>query len=93
MKAIDFIRVFGWIEAKIFVEDNISFGDVYDAEMDKYRSVETNLFDLKQYIDAWKLVNKFGGLVESRKYIDDRILPELSRAIQLVESVENNNEC
>lgn len=44
-----------------------------------------NYADLKQIVDAWELVEKFGGLNESRKYVDNRILPELSRAINLVE--------
>ena len=44
-----------------------------------------NYADLKQIVDAWELVEKFGGLNESRKYVDNRILPELSRATNLVE--------
>ena len=97
MKAKDFIEEFGWIEAKIFVVDNISFGDVYDAAKDKYVSVETDLSDLKQYVVTWELVQENGGIKEALEFL--RFAPvmhpdvwKLKDAIELVESIEVRSE-
>lgn len=110
MKAVDFIRKFGWLKAcEIVVNIPDKFmvcycsGLCYCLKYKKYsdrfksRTTLVNIADLKQYVDAWRLVSKLGGLsgakgeffeiVHSGGYAD--ISPsDLHRAIQLVESVE-----
>jgi tRNA U34 5-methylaminomethyl-2-thiouridine-forming methyltransferase MnmC len=84
MNAVEFVKKFGFDKAKdLACRDRTSIG---------YLSIEhhnLNQEDLKQIVDAWELVEKFGGLNESRKYVDNRILPELSRAINLVEQLND----
>ncbi|MER1952436.1 MAG: hypothetical protein ABS863_00365 [Aerococcus urinaeequi] len=83
MNAVEFVKKFGIDKAKdLACRDKTSIG---------YLSIEhhnLNQEELKQIVDAWELVEKFGGLNESRKYVDNRILPELSRAINLVEQCQ-----
>lgn len=87
MKAVDFICEFGWDEAIAAV--NLSRLVGIDKSI-------VDIYDLKKYVDAWELVNRFGGvdgakgeffkIVHSGGYVD--ISPtELRKAIQLVESV------
>lgn len=85
MKAVDFIREFGWGCARKRLD-----------KMKSERLIGSFFNDLKQYVDAWELVNRFGGvdgakgeffeIVHSGGYVD--ISPtELRKAIKLVESV------
>lgn len=78
MNAIEFVKKFGISKAK-----GITFV-MLDGTVN-YDGFSVNLNDLKQIVDSFELVEKFGGLNESRKYVDNRILPELSRAINLVD--------
>lgn len=96
MKAIDFIRKFGWKEAKLFVDENISAGDVYDNIDDNYFYVETNWTELKQYVDAYELVQSYGGLDKSKELscsnnVIFNVHP-LRKAITLVEEVGECDE-
>ena len=104
MKANEFVKKFGWDEVKRVLNLSIhsSWADHYHIKEDAIGTAgarfskklcEKNddfvcLHDLNQLIEAKELVEKFGGLPEAHKYIDDKILPELSRAIQLVESCQ-----
>lgn len=104
MKAAEFIKKFGWGEAKSFVnKTNELYGCITDLHhaSNGYISVlvphlvrdfDTSIKDLKSYVDAYELVQKFGGLIEAKKCIDDKIYPELGRAITLVEEVGGCDE-
>lgn len=87
MKAVDFIKKFGW-------DYTVNYADY-----------AVNINDLKQYIDAWELVELKGGLYQAKKhYLDMREAinqvyyshscefesQELKQAIELVESVNGN---
>lgn len=69
MKAVDFIKKFGWDEAKRIIGMSRKHGKsglhyslsdelYYGASMNDRISVD----DLKQLVDAWVLVQKHGGL-------------------------------
>lgn len=114
MKAVEFIRKFGWAIAVKSVNHAMNayngLGDSLYCRPDGYAAIihpsylngnECLASDLKQYVDAWELVNKLGGLdgakgeffeiAHSGSYVD--VSPsELSKAIQLVESVENKDD-
>ncbi|MBO5631457.1 MAG: hypothetical protein J5965_20510 [Aeriscardovia sp.] len=90
MKAIEFIKKFGWADSS---HKNVwfYFGCTSEKSFEAiygFRVVE----DLKRYVNAYELVHRFGGMDESKKCLDDKIYPELGRAITLVEEVENYNE-
>lgn len=80
MNAVEFVKKFGWDVSKDLANrDKTSVG---------YLSVEHHDVcqdDLKRLVESYELVEKFGGLDKSKNYIDNFILPELSRAISYVE--------
>ena len=90
MKAVEFIKKFGWIDAS---HKNVWFHFGCSSER-SFESIQGfRVFeDLKQYVDAYELVQRFGGMDESKKCLDDKIYPELGRAISLVEEVGECNE-
>lgn len=109
MKAKKFIEKFGWCEANKFIgwyggDTAFKYIKVKEYTVSVHsgdQPYDFHINDLKQYTDAWELVNRFGGLsgakgeyfevVHSGKYKD--VSPvDLSKAIQLVESVEVKNE-
>ena len=123
MKAIDFIREFGWEKAIEVINGRKSWNDkksgrlltdnsyvlescryehaigtLYMGEFtyygaNSYRSGEVNLLKVKEYTDAYELVQRFGGAVKAKEYIDDFCLPKLQEAITLVEEVGILGEC
>ena len=90
MKAVEFIKKFGWIDAS---HKNVWFHFGCSSER-SFESIQGfRVFeDLKQYVDAYELVQRFGGMDESKKCLDDKIYPELGRAISIVEEVGECNE-
>ena len=126
MKAIDFIREFGWEKAIEVINGRKSWNDkksgrlltdnsyvlescryehaigtlymgeftYYDAN--SYRSGEVNLLKVKEYTDAYELVQKFGGLNSTKNECDfldvlngfnDEKYIKIKQAIALVEEV------
>ena len=90
MKAKDFVRKFGWelVQRDITCLDT---GFIKKEDFLEHYGFDI-LDDLKRYVNAYELVQRFGGMDESKKCLDDKIYPELGRAITLVEEVENYNE-
>lgn len=80
MKAKDFIEKFGWSEAKKVIENSPElatqydheFNDYGDSELDHVIKIESAVYisDLKQYTDAWWLVNKHKGLTMAHYDLD-----------------------
>lgn len=85
MNAKEFIKQYGWEISTRLQREMLGITEQVADSVAVWGQSEWD--NLKQLVDAWELVNRFGGLFESKKYIDDRILPELSRSIELVESV------
>ena len=126
MKAIDFIREFGWEKAIEVINGRKSWNDkksgrlltdnsyvlescryehaigtlymgeftYYDAN--SYRSGEVNLLKVKEYTDAYELVQRFGGLNSTKNECDfldvlngfnDEKYIKIKQAIALVEEV------
>lgn len=82
MKANEFVKKFGWEESKALV--NAQSWTMRQIALST--TVDTN--ELTRLVESHELVAKFGDLPEERKYVDDKILPELSRAILDVESCQ-----
>ena len=98
MNAIEFIKKFGWIDAS---HKNVWFHFGCSSErsfesIHGFRIIE----DLKPYIDAWELVQRFGGIHMAKADSSDldgfeKTSPywvKVKQAITLVEEVENYNE-
>lgn len=97
MKAKDFVRRFGWDEAKTIANHN-------KVKLGLAREIvdwgKQDFYDLKTLVDAYELVQSYGGLEAVNRliclaYIDSnhpipRGHEELSIAIQLVESVNEH---
>ena len=82
MNAVEFVKKFGLSEFKELYLASL-YVDPFRPPNDKIIGIKKS--EIKELFEAFELVEKFGGLSESRKYVDNRILPELSRAINLVE--------
>lgn len=92
MNAIEFVKTFGWVTAVNLCnksqECELSEVLFYDSENDKYECVDNE--KLKQIVEAWELVERFGGLEESKKlhydeFCSDTSYNKLQKAINLVE--------
>ena len=90
MEAKEFVKKFGWDEAKARLNNNI---DMFYLGWGFYSR------DLKTLVDAWELVEKFGGLFHAKATLekegftggielDDELIGDvvLKQAIELVES-------
>lgn len=84
MKAQEFIKQYGWGEARTCLTYCSKRGDyIY------YKNIEVNFQDLKQLVDAWELVQSWGGINDSKVAVSvSRHKKYLERAIELVESVD-----
>ena len=126
MKAIDFIREFGWEKVIEVINGRKSWNDkksgrlltdnsyvlescryehaigtLYMGEFtyygaNSYRSGEVNLLKVKEYTDAYELVQRFGGLNSTKNECDfldvlngfnDEKYIKIKQAIALVEEV------
>lgn len=104
MTAQEFIKQYGWGEAKRILHDARGCASV--RLYDKY---EFSTDDLKQLVDAWELIENFGGLFSlvctidkecpcpefgQLEYYDENRnivlvdMPKIEQAIELVESVK-----
>lgn len=95
MNAVDFIKKFGWGEAKRILRDARGCASV--RLYDKYKF---STDDLNRYVDAWELVQSKGGLDKAKEIIAESFtwcmggrvfVNPLEKAITLVEEVENAN--
>lgn len=95
MQAVEFIKKFGWSEAKKIINPNGVYLDLAFLAVDVW-GLDIN--DLKQYVDAWELVQSYGGLQSAFTYLTHRAvfglyqLPDLRKAISLVEQVNEVNK-
>lgn len=107
MKTQEFIKQYGWSKFVVIVFESIGHGanTFYDTHDELYygqiNDIRVSVADLKQLVDAWELVNKYGGLSEA-KAVEQQywnsgvgaamiVAMELQQAIELVESVNENN--
>lgn len=95
MTVVQFIKQYGWGEAKIHLE-----------ELKKQRVISCFFNDLKQLVDAWELVNRWNGVDAVNELIawemehhtnggngnkdlpNKKVIDRLKQAIELVESVK-----
>ena len=92
MEAKEFVKKFGWDDAKARLNNNI---DMFYLGWGFYSG------DLKTLVDAWELVEKFGGLFHAKVTLekegftggielDDELIEDvvLKQAIKLVEQCQ-----
>ena len=89
MKAFEFVKKYGWKDAKICLLNCASPEDKWFMRRGDLISGQ-DFDDLKQIIDAWELVFEHGGIERAKKYADStytapEIKDVLVRAISLVE--------
>ena len=90
MNAIEFVKKFGFIEAKNTLDDCIFL----EAAFFNCLGFDICVSDLKQLVDAWKLVERYGGLEVAKtcEYSEDldhvKYNVDLAKAINLVEQCQ-----
>ena len=91
MKAKEFIKKFGWEASQYWINKFIEINEVEE----KFINTEFR-DDLKEYVNAWELVRKHGGLINAKYdaeylyvnwYYRTMMEDAIKKAIQLVESV------
>lgn len=106
MNAKEFIKQYGWEKAKeVFNRGSAIRSAYFDTKTHYFfdgtpvrNGIDVNrvefLRDLKQLVDAWELVSKYGGVLRAKIYLKrtERMGSEINliiaRAIELVESVK-----
>ena len=83
MTAAEFIKMFGWEHGK----------DVSNGWITNYENIDLN--ELKSYIEAYELVQSYGGVGEANKLLwnpeithTKELVATLEKAIKLVEEIE-----
>lgn len=90
MNAIEFVKKFGFIEAKNTLDDCIFL----EAAFFNCLGFDICVSDLKQIVEAWKLVERYGGLEVAKtcEYSEDldhvKYNVDLAKAINLVEQCQ-----
>ena len=97
MKAIEFIKKFGWDLAQRDIAA-LESGFIKKEDFLEHYGFDI-LDDLKRYVDAWELVQKSGGLDEAKDHTmvlalieEYEQLKQLRKSIHLVEEVGECNE-
>ena len=106
MTALEFIKKFGWGSSKDVINGWIrkDFDDSYHISEGVYCNLPfeptddcgtISLFELKQYVEAWELVQSYGGVDGARKVahkdpFDYHNQWGLLKAIAIVEQVNEN---
>lgn len=102
MNAIEFVKKFGWGEVRVllemldraFVPDNMTIGVIGGAWVRS--TVGFTKLELEALVEAWELVEEFGGLEKAKLKVrlnNAAFLEtssELKQAINLVEQVDEN---
>lgn len=104
MTAQKFIKLYGWDEAKKFIgwyggDTSFKFIKVKEKTISVHsgdQPYDFHIDDLKQFVDAWELVEKHGGLDMAKDLSISQVglskhYLELKQAIELVESVNERN--
>ena len=103
MNAVEFIKQYGWSKSSVIVFESIGHGanTFYDTQDELYygqiNNIRVSVTELEQYVDAWGLIQKRGGLSEAKAIeqqywnsgigIAMAVAMELKQAIKLVESI------
>ena len=108
MNAVEFIKQYGWSKSTVIVFESIGHGanTFYDTHDELYygqiNDIRVSVTELKEYVDAWELIQKRGGLSEAKAIeqqywnsgigIAMAVAMEIKQAIELVESVNENQD-
>ena len=90
MKANEFIRKFGWGEAKFYLGNahKDALWVSFDLPEHGIKDIVIYVPDLKRLVESHELVEKHGGLIESKIYVECCNDIDLSKAIADVESCQ-----
>ena len=94
MKAIDFLKKFGLEHTKYLIEDTeLTEFAIHSTCGGKYYQDTVSVSDLKQIVDAFELVESYGGLIEAKElhydeFRSDTAYNKLQQAINLVEQCQ-----
>lgn len=102
MKATEFVKKFGWDEAKglIAKHEKCYMPDVFDMWSDelqdfvlctKYASFDMS--DLKRLVESYELVQSYGGLSKSRKWIERTVFKLSDSMIALKQAIADVEAC
>jgi len=88
MKANEFVKKFGWEEAKIIC-NGVFTGVVC------YKWVELNIDDLKRLVESHELVESYGGLESAKKFVGSeyRKLSQPKTYNHLCEAISDVESC
>lgn len=96
MNAVEFIKQYGWSKSSVIVFESIGHGanTFYDTHDELYygqiNDIRVSVTELKQYVDAWELVEAYGGLDQANNTIAGLNWVRqdaLKKSTELVESV------
>lgn len=97
MKVKEFIKQYGWSKSATIVFESIGHGTntFYDTQDELYygqiNNIRVSVTELKQYVDAWDLVESLDGLSSAKITLQRGEFGDfemLKQAIELVESVK-----
>ncbi len=97
MNAVGFIKKYGWSKSATIVFESIRHGanTFYDTHDELYygqiNDIRVSVTELKQYVDAWELVESLDGLSSAKITLQRGEFGDfemLKQAIELVESVK-----
>ena len=101
MNVQEFIKQYGWGKSSVIVFESIGYGanTFYDTCDELYygqiNDIRVSVAELKQYIDAWDLVESLDGLSSAKITLQRGEFGDfemLKQAIELVESVNENQD-
>ena len=86
MKAVEFIKQFGWDYAKHVVKDPLDYSHYLG---------DTPYVDLKRYVNAYELVESYGGLESAKKFVGSeyRKLSQPKTYNRLCEAISDVENC
>ena len=83
MNAVDFVKKFGWLQAKNVLQGSEDFEEVsiYLPNDNFENPTVLNVEDLKTLVDAWELVESCGGYSAAEDYYNNGNMPTICRSV------------
>lgn len=86
MKANEFVKKFGWDFA-------IQLSEMNPHRRESSNDDELSTSDLKPYVDAYELVQSYGGLEKSKKLVERTVFPLSDYIISLKQAIADVESC
>ncbi len=94
MNAVEFIKQYGWGKSSVIVFESIGHGanTFYDTHDELYygqiNDIRVSVTELKEYVDAWELVESLDGLSSAKITLQRGELGDFEMLKQAIELVE-----